>query len=160
MNIWRFSLSNDDLDERGLKKRTIEMTMKIKIFLNCVTSLLIFSFFFVRLDDIIVLSENFVTLKNRNQHQHTVTKEGLYVINIQKMASAPFGPPGGLAVPDDQGNLGFCSRFALGKAIGNGFMVRKFDPHQQLDFVQRDIATAIVNADEGEDCGAVGECNS
>ena len=47
-----------------------------------------------------------------------------------------------------EGNLGFCSRFALGKAIGNGFMVRKFDPHQQLDFVQRDIATAIVNADE------------
>ena len=64
------------------------------------------------------------------------------------MASAPLGPPGGLAAPDDQGNLGFCSRFALGKAIGNGFMVRKFDSHQQLDFVQRDIATAIVNADE------------
>ena len=60
------------------------------------------------------------------------------------------GPPGGLATPDDQGNLGFCSRFALGKAIGNGFMVRKFDPYQQLDFVQRDIATAIVNADADE----------
>ena len=64
------------------------------------------------------------------------------------MASAPLGPPGGLAVPDDQGNLGFCSRFALGKAIANGFMVRKFDPHQQLDFVQRDISNAIVNTDE------------
>ena len=39
MNIWRFSLSNDDLDERGLKKRTIEMTMKMNMFPNCVTSL-------------------------------------------------------------------------------------------------------------------------
>ena len=58
------------------------------------------------------------------------------------------GPPGGLAAPDDQGNLGLCSRFALGKAIGNGFMVRKFDPHQQLDFDQSNIAIAIVNTDE------------
>ena len=58
------------------------------------------------------------------------------------------GPPGRLAAPDDQGNLGFCSRFALGKGIVNGFMVRKFDPYHQLDFVQRDIATAIVNADK------------
>ena len=58
------------------------------------------------------------------------------------------GPPGGLAAPDDQGNLGLCSRFALGKAIGNGFMVRKFDPYQQLDFDQSHIAIAIVNTDE------------
>ena len=58
------------------------------------------------------------------------------------------GPPGGLAAPDDQGNLGFCSRFALGKAIGNGFMVRKFDPYQQLDFDQSHISNAIVNTDE------------
>ena len=60
------------------------------------------------------------------------------------------GPPGGLAVPDDQGNLGFCSRFALGKAIGNGFMESKFAPHTQLDFDQRDISTAIVNSDKVE----------
>ena len=57
-------------------------------------------------------------------------------------------PPGGLAVPDDQGNLGFCSRYALGKAAANGFMVRKFDPHHQLDFDQRDIVTLIVNSDK------------
>ena len=64
------------------------------------------------------------------------------------MASASSAVPGGLAAPDDQGNLGFCSRYALGKAAANGFMEGKFAPHQQLDFVQRDIATAIVNADE------------
>ena len=59
-------------------------------------------------------------------------------------------PPGGLAVPDDQGNLGFCSRYALGKAAANGFMVRKFDLDQMLDFDQSHIATAIVNSDEVE----------
>ena len=58
------------------------------------------------------------------------------------------GPPGGLATPDDQGNLGLCSRFALGKAIGNGFMVKKFNSRQQLDFDQIHISNAIVNTDE------------
>ena len=60
------------------------------------------------------------------------------------------GPPGALAVIDNQGNLGFCSRFALGKAAANGFMLGKFSQNQQLDFVQRDIATAIVNSDKVE----------
>ena len=60
------------------------------------------------------------------------------------------GPPGGVAAPDDQGNLGFCSRFALGKASGNGFMERKFQPHEQIDFDQSNIVTAIVNSDEVE----------
>ena len=64
------------------------------------------------------------------------------------MASASSTIPGGLAAPDDQGNLGFCSRYALGKAAANGFMVKKFDPYHQLDFDQRDIVTLIVNSDE------------
>ena len=63
------------------------------------------------------------------------------------MASASSAIPGGLAAPDDQGNLGFCSRYGLGKAAANGFMVRKFHPHHQLDFDQRDIVTLIVNSD-------------
>ena len=50
--------------------------------------------------------------------------------------------------PNHQGNLGFCSRFALGKATANGFMLKKFYLHQQLDFFQRDIATAFVNSDK------------
>ena len=64
------------------------------------------------------------------------------------MASASSAIPGGLAAPDDQGNLPLCSRYALGKAAANGFMVRKFDPHHQLDFDQRDIVTLIVNSDK------------
>ena len=66
-------------------------------------------------------------------------------------ASSSFdGPPEGNAAPDDQGQMGFCTRFALAKSVGNGFMDKKFKPfrHQQLDFVQRDISTALVNADK------------
>ena len=63
-------------------------------------------------------------------------------------SSSTDGPPGALAVIDNQGNLGFCSRFALGKAAANGFMLGKFYPHQQLDFVQGEITSAIVNTDE------------
>ena len=61
-------------------------------------------------------------------------------------ASSSFdGPPEANAAPDNQGNLGFCS-----KTVGNGFMDKKFKPfrHQQLDFVQSDISTALVNADK------------
>ena len=65
------------------------------------------------------------------------------------MASASSTIPGGLAAPDDQGNLGFCSRYALGKAAANGFMEGKFDPHQQkLNFDQRVIVNLIVNLDK------------
>ena len=64
------------------------------------------------------------------------------------MASASSTIPGGLAAPDDQGNLGFCSRYALGKAAANGFMEGKFDPHQKLDFDQSHIVTLIVNSDK------------
>ena len=57
-------------------------------------------------------------------------------------------PPEAYASPDDQGNLGFCSRFALAKTISNGFMDKKFDPYQRLDFVQRDISSILVNLDQ------------
>ena len=50
-----------------------------------------------------------------------------------------------LAQPDNQGNSGFCSRFALANAVANGFMERKFWPEKQLDFVQREIIMALVN---------------
>ena len=57
-------------------------------------------------------------------------------------------PPEANAAPDNQGNLGFCSRFALAKTVGNGFMDKKFGPFQQLDFLQSDISTALVNIDK------------
>ena len=62
-------------------------------------------------------------------------------------SSSTNGPPGALADIDHQGNLGFCSRFALGKAAANGFMLGKFAPHQQLDFVQGEISNFFVNTD-------------
>ena len=57
-------------------------------------------------------------------------------------------PPEANAAPDNQGNLGFCSRFALAKGVGNGFMDKKFKPFQQLDFLQSDLSTALVNIDK------------
>ena len=59
-------------------------------------------------------------------------------------------PPGEFAAPDDQGNLGFCSRYAVAKAGANGFMTGKFFPNQILDFVQTEIEIAIVNSDKVE----------
>ena len=61
---------------------------------------------------------------------------------------ALLSPPEENAAPDDQGDLGFCSRFALAKTVGNGFMEKKFSPFQQLDFLQSDISTALVNIDK------------
>ena len=62
------------------------------------------------------------------------------------MASSAL-PPEANAAPDDQGNLGFCSRFALAKTVANGFMNKKFHP-TQLDFVQNEISSILVNLDQ------------
>ena len=53
--------------------------------------------------------------------------------------------PEGSAKPDDQGNLGVCTRNALAKAIGNGFMEKDFVPGKELDFDQNAITHALVN---------------
>ena len=55
------------------------------------------------------------------------------------------GIPEGPAEPDDQGNLGVCTRNALAKAIGNGFMEKDFVPGKELDFDQNAITHALVN---------------
>ena len=66
-----------------------------------------------------------------------------YVILCQiSMASRS---PGGYASPDDQGNLGLCTRFSLAKAVSNGFMDKDFVPGQELDFHQTTISTLLVN---------------
>ena len=57
---------------------------------------------------------------------------------------APEAPP----VPDHQGNRGLCSRYAVSKAVGNGFWESKFPPNVRLDFQQDQIVSAIVNKEE------------
>ena len=57
-----------------------------------------------------------------------------------------YSVPGAFPRPDDQGYSLFCSRFAVAKAICNGFMVvpskfHKFD----LDFLQGEISAVLVN---------------
>ena len=53
--------------------------------------------------------------------------------------------PEGNAIPDDQGKLGFCTRYALGKAIANGFMDKDFVKNRELDFDQNVISGILVN---------------
>ena len=55
------------------------------------------------------------------------------------------GDPEGGAAPDDQGNLGVCTRNALAKAIGNGFIDKEFEPGKELDFDQSAISHVLVN---------------
>ena len=46
---------------------------------------------------------------------------------------------------DDQGYSVLCTRYALSKAVANGFMDKKFIPGQEIDFDQSSIATELVN---------------
>ena len=56
--------------------------------------------------------------------------------------------PEGHAVPDHQGKLGFCARFALGKGIANGFMDKPFFPDKEIDFDQNTIIAILVNEEK------------
>ena len=51
----------------------------------------------------------------------------------------------GFAEPDDQKNSVLCTRFALSKAVANGFMDKKFIPGQEIDFDQSSIAAELIN---------------
>ena len=53
--------------------------------------------------------------------------------------------PEGFAIPDNQGNLGVCTRFAVAKALANGFRDKEYFPKRDLDFSQREIALVLVN---------------
>ena len=53
--------------------------------------------------------------------------------------------PEGNALPDDQGKLGFCTRYALGKGIANGFMDKDFVLDREIDFEQNAITFILVN---------------
>ena len=52
------------------------------------------------------------------------------------------------AVPDDQGNMGYCSVYALAKALCNGFKTKKFIKSQNLCFDQTGTALVLVNKHE------------
>ena len=53
--------------------------------------------------------------------------------------------PGALPVPDDQGQLELCVRFALAKAIIDGFMRKKFVPGVVIDLHQVAVRCALNN---------------
>ena len=56
--------------------------------------------------------------------------------------------PEGLAAPDHQGDLGFCTRFAISKAVANGFMTKAFGNVNKMDFDQKSISMLLVNQHE------------
>ena len=81
-----------------------------------------------------------------NKTRHELNNIFSHVLKREEMAS--LSAPEAYATPDDQGNFGFCTRFALAKTVANGFMDKKFDPYQKLDFVQKDISSILVNCDQ------------
>ena len=53
--------------------------------------------------------------------------------------------PGGFGVPDDQGTLDVCTRFALSKAIAEGFMKKITVRGKQIDIDQDVITNVLLN---------------
>ena len=66
------------------------------------------------------------------------------------MASENSGP-GGLPVPDNQGKLKTCTRFAVAKAVIAGFMMKIFVPNEEVDVDQEAVVTALLNEHKDEE---------
>ena len=56
-------------------------------------------------------------------------------------------PPGNNPVPDFQGDLEECSRYAIGKGIASGFMKKKTVPGQEIDVAQNEVSAVLCNQD-------------
>ena len=82
----------------------------------------------------------FCTLQEQDERQRTI-----HIYGWREMDTVMNNNPGGLAIPDNQGNLDVCTRTALAKAIGNGFMEKEFVPGEELDFDQTAITQILVN---------------
>lgn len=54
-------------------------------------------------------------------------------------------PPGAAPIPDDQGNLEVCTRFAISKAVVDGFMKKKFIWGKEIDIDQRQVVMTLIN---------------
>ena len=62
-------------------------------------------------------------------------------ISVQRAIPAPGGP----AEVDNQGILAECTRFALSKAIGNGFWTRKIAKGEVIDIFQDSVKEVLCN---------------
>ena len=59
-----------------------------------------------------------------------------------------YGPniaPGARPIPDDQGNLEVCTRFAVSKAIVDGFMRKMFVRGREVDIDQDQVTVVLLN---------------
>lgn len=61
------------------------------------------------------------------------------------------GLPGGPAVADDQGDLSTCTRFALSKAICEGFYTKRWNPNEELDVDQACVTTSLLQVPKDGD---------
>ena len=75
-----------------------------------------------------------------------------FLKSLQCKMSWPTSPgPSGPAVVDNQGPLDLCTRFALGKAIVDGFHKKQWVTNKTLDIDQGSVTTALVK--EHDDVG-------
>lgn len=84
-------------------------------------------------------------MKFRSLIQYVVIMRRQFVcVNFMRMTDAP---PGNNPVPDFQGDLEECSRYALGKGIASGFMKKKTVPGQEIDVAQNEVSAVLCNQD-------------
>ena len=59
--------------------------------------------------------------------------------------------PGAYPTPDNQGNLEVCTRYAIAKAIIDGFMRRIFVRGKEVDLDQKTVTTGLLNVHKNGD---------
>ena len=74
-----------------------------------------------------------------------IYKDASFVILFRGIPKMSDIPPGNNPVPDDQGDLDECSRYALGKAVASGFMKKKTVPGQEIDVDQDQVSAVLCN---------------
>ena len=87
------------------------------------------------------MTANFKSLSLNNLNLNQNSAEDLFCSS----------PPGNFAKPDDQGKLDTCSRFALAKALVDGFMRKFFVPGQEIDIDQDAVTVALLQKHKSVD---------
>lgn len=62
-----------------------------------------------------------------------------------EMIAKPSAAPGARPIPDDQGDLEVCTRFAVSKAIVDGFMRKMFVRGREVDIDQDQVTMVLLN---------------
>ena len=73
--------------------------------------------------------------------------DGLHPINSDEDEdfAQPSAAPGARPIPDDQGDLEVCTRFAISKAVVDGFMRKMFVRGREVDIDQDQVTMVLLN---------------